>query len=302
MQIKDESSQNPYAQTHAEHEYTDESELPTAVKTGSLIALIAVVLGTLIGSLLASPDPSEIADQDESEVITSTELTSEPETTTFESSTTPVTPPVTTSNDTTSAVTSTPPTVTTIDPVTSTDTTVTSTPEIETTTDPVEAGTTAPVTTTSPTTEIETSTPTTTPATPATPPDTTTGSSLPEIEPTTPETTTSVDPSPLATTPEIAAATPPDAATLEQLNQTVYQTIDQAWTTTPVTAESVYLVKVDQNGSITGFEPKSQVATDNADNTPLPGLASSETTAAASFAEFNVIFRPDGSLEVNQAN
>jgi nitrate/nitrite transport system ATP-binding protein len=127
---------------------------------------------------------------------------------------------------------------------------------------------------------------------------------MPEIEPTTPETTTAVDPTPLATTgsADIAATTPPDPAQLEQLNQTVYQSIDQAWTTTPVTGESVYRVKVDQNGSILSFEPKSQVATENVDNTPLPGLASSQdVTATPSFAEFDVIFQPTGLLEVNQA-
>lgn len=288
MQIKDESSQNPYAHPDVEHESIYEPDLPAAVKTASLVGLIAVILGTLLGSLLASPDPSEIAEQEEPEMITTSEFASEPETT-FESSTTEITPPVTTSGTSSTDITSTPSTITTTDPTINTGNAVTSTPstaEVETTTEPVEAESVAPVTTTSPTT---------------TTPPTTTGSSLPDIEPTTPDTTTSVDPSPLTTTPEIAAATPPDAATLQQLNQTVFQTIDQAWTTTPVTGESVYLVKVDQNGSIVGFEPKSTVATDNVDNTPLPGLASSGTTATPAVAEFNVTFQPSGSLEVNPA-
>jgi bicarbonate transport system ATP-binding protein len=125
---------------------------------------------------------------------------------------------------------------------------------------------------------------------------------MPEIEPTTPETATAVDPAPLTTTgsEDIAATAPPEPAKLEQLSQSVYQTIDQAWTTTPVTGEAVYRVKVDQNGSILSFEPKSQIASDNVENTPLPDLATSKNvTATPSFAEFDVIFRPSGLLEVN---
>lgn len=283
MQIKDESSQNPYAHPHVEHQAIDEPELPAAVKTGSLVGLIAVILGTLLGSLLASPDPSEIAELEEPEMITTSELASEPETT-FESSTTavtpPVTPPVTTSGSSPTDVTSTPSTVTTTDPTINTGNAVTSTPDL-TNTQPLTATTSTP--------GVDTTT------------ETTTGSALPDIETTTPETTTSVAPSAPVTTPQIAAATPPDAATLEQLSQSVFQTIDQAWTTTPVTGESMYLVKVDQSGSIIGFEPKSTVATDNVDNTPLPGLSSAGTAASPEFAEFNVTFLPSGTLEVNPA-
>ncbi|MGB3534533.1 MAG: hypothetical protein WBA13_13590 [Microcoleaceae cyanobacterium] len=328
MQIKNDPSSNPYAHDELEQESVGESELHPAVKTGSLIALIAVILGTLLGSLLATPDPTEIAEQDDNEVITATEFSSEPEI--IESETTAVTPPVTTSVSPTTDVAP----ITTA-PITSTDST-----EIDTTTAPITQTDEIEVDETLPedairlnsglnysqTTELEPVAPiggfpdepvetpeATTPETPvvsegvdpATTPETltTTGSSLPDIETTTPETTTSVDPSALdTTTPQVATATALDPAQLEQLSQTVYQTIDQAWTTTPVTGESVYRVKVDQNGSIIGFEPKSSVATQNVDNTPLPELASSQgVTTAPSFAEFDVIFQPDGLLQLNPA-
>jgi|GEM_PF-1201566 hypothetical protein len=330
MQTKYDPSSNPYAQPNPEIESIAQSELPPAVKTGSLVALIAVILGTLIGSLLASPDPAEIAAQQEDAEVTTTELSSEPESTTFESSTSTLTPPITTPASPTTNTTSTPsiaePTAPATDPTSSitldsnltnsdTATPLAATPGADTTTATIEPESAAPITTPSPTAEIET------PATPATPetsqnpmtsssvatpttPDTATGNSMPEIKPTTPETTTAVDPTPLATTgsEDMAASTTPDPAKLEQLSQSVYQTINQAWITTPVTEESVYRVKVDENGSILSFEPKSQVASENVDNTPLADLATSkDVTTAPSFAEFDVIFLPSGLLEVNQA-
>lgn len=326
MQTKYDPSSNPYAQENTELESIAQSELPPVVKTGSLVALIAVILGTLIGSLLASPDPAEIAAQQEEAEVTTTTLSSEPESTTFESSTesstATVTPPVTTPASPTTDITSTPSVTEATEPATDSDltdseiaTSPTATPEADTTTATLEPEPVAPVTTPDPTADAEVSVTPTTPETPQAPvasgsvetpttTDTVTGDSMPEIEPTTPETTTAVDPAPLATTgsEDIAAATAPDGATVEQLNQTVYQTIDRAWTTTPVTGESVYRVKVDQNGSILSFEPQSQVATENVDNTPLPGLASAQdVTATPAFAEFDVIFQPTGLLEVNQA-
>ena len=253
MQIKNDPS-NPYAQTNPALESVAQSELPAVVKTGSLIALIAVILGTLFGSLLASPDPAEIARQQEAEVTT-TELPPEPESTAFESSTVEVTPPVTTSTTPTTDIASTPSTETTTDaPVTDTNSTETDDTEIDDSVTLNSGLTYSPSTETKPVAPIggfpPESVETPTPTTPSTPPDatgvdpattpetsTTTGSSLPDIEPTTPETTTSVDPSALTTTDPGAIAattTSPDPAQLEQLNQTVYQTIDQAFFIDPL--------------------------------------------------------------------
>jgi hypothetical protein len=122
MQTKYDPSSNPYAQENTELESIAQSELPPVVKTGSLVALIAVILGTLIGSLLASPDPAEIAAQQKEAEVTTTTLSSEPESTTFESSTesstATVTPPVTTADSPTTDVTSTPSTVEPTEPAT----------------------------------------------------------------------------------------------------------------------------------------------------------------------------------------
>lgn len=301
MQTKYDHSSNPYAQPDAELEPVAESELPPAVKTGSLVALIAVLLGTVFGSLLASPDPAEIARQQEAAEVTTTKLSPESASTSFESSTPAVTSPVTIPDSSTTATapaTEPSPSIALTPDLTNS---ATATPSVDTTVEPIEPEATAALTTTPASSEIETTTIDT-----PTSSDTTDSALMPEIEATTSETTTAVSPSPLTTTApsEMAAATATsaDPAQLEELNQTIYQTIDQAWTTTPVTGESVYRVKVAQDGTIVEFEPKSQIASENLDNTPLSELVSSDdVTATPSFAEFDVIFQPSGLLEVNTA-
>ncbi|HEY9865316.1 MAG TPA: hypothetical protein V6D21_14175, partial [Candidatus Obscuribacterales bacterium] len=94
-------------------------------------------------------------------------------------------------------------------------------------------------------------------------------------------------------------ATTPSAADLEKLNENVFAQINEAWTNTPVTAVSVYLVKVSQTGEILSYEAKSPDATENLNNTPLPNLVKSDATQTP-YTQFEVTFTPVGTLDLKQ--
>ncbi|WRH68830.1 MAG: hypothetical protein RSE13_12285 [Planktothrix sp. GU0601_MAG3] len=101
----------------------------------------------------------------------------------------------------------------------------------------------------------------------------------------------------MATAPSSTTAKTPSAEDLEKLNQEVFSNINEAWTSTPVTAVSVYLVKVSQTGEILGYEAKSPDATENLNNTPLPQLVKSDATQTP-YTQFEVTFTPVGTLDL----
>jgi len=91
---------------------------------------------------------------------------------------------------------------------------------------------------------------------------------------------------------------------LADLNRQLYNTVNNAWLYTPVTADSRYRVRVTESGDIAEYEPTNQAAADNTNNTPLPDLVAANSPAAGEsptvpYAEFEVIFKADNSLEVN---
>jgi bicarbonate transport system ATP-binding protein len=91
---------------------------------------------------------------------------------------------------------------------------------------------------------------------------------------------------------------------LADLNRQLYNTVNNAWRVTPVTADSRYRVRVTENGDIAEYEPTNQAAVNNTNNTPLPDLVAANSPAAGEsptvpYAEFEVIFKADNSLEVN---
>ncbi len=93
-----------------------------------------------------------------------------------------------------------------------------------------------------------------------------------------------------------------DAQQLERLRQQLLEAIDQTWTV-PVSATSVYVVRVDEKGAIADYKPANQAGAENAANTPLPQLLTANNPAAgdnpqADFAEFEVVFSDTGALEV----
>ncbi|MDY7020086.1 MAG: hypothetical protein SWJ54_01830 [Cyanobacteriota bacterium] len=93
-----------------------------------------------------------------------------------------------------------------------------------------------------------------------------------------------------------------DSSQLERLGQKLYSDLDRAWTI-PMTATSIYLVRVDEAGVITTYTPINSIAEDNLENTPFPELMQPNVEADAEsrvseYAEFEVIFSETGVLEV----
>ncbi len=112
--------------------------------------------------------------------------------------------------------------------------------------------------------------------------------------------------SPQAMAPEVTNMVEPinDPGQLADLNRQLYDTVNNAWRVTPVTADSRYRVRVTADGKIAEFEPTNQAADNNTNNTPLPNLVAPNSPAAGDsptmpYAEFEVIFKADNSLEVN---
>ncbi|NEQ74187.1 MAG: ferrous iron transport protein A [Okeania sp. SIO2C9] len=89
---------------------------------------------------------------------------------------------------------------------------------------------------------------------------------------------------------------------LLELKQKLYNTINQTWKT-PINITSIYLVKVDKNGAVAGYEPFNQIAADNLEKTPIPSLVNSDATTQTEllkteWAEFTILFYDNGILEV----
>ena len=113
-------------------------------------------------------------------------------------------------------------------------------------------------------------------------------------------------PSPVASTSPSAASAPAteltDTATLENLQPKLYDTLDQNWKgRPPFDKDLVFRVRVKPDGTIAGFQPDNQSATEFAKDTPLPqlGKAIDPNTPAEPAASFKVVFKPSGVLQVN---
>lgn len=284
------------------------SELSPALEAGSKVAMILVLLGTIFGSLSASRDVTTVSEAEIIESVATTPIEEspvvvEPVSSTSETETTPIEPVATTSSLESTVETASPTTETTDSTLSSTPTTATT----DTTDSQASAVdlTQPETTTTTETTDSEISTSSETPETTAT---TDPMLSDSEVASDTTDATASVSveqTTPTPTTAETQTASNTISATeIEKLNQILYNKIDKTWTV-PVNGESVYTVQVSEDGSITGYEPTSQVATNNAQNTPLPSLVqsngSSETLTKEPYAEFEVIFTPTGLLEVKNS-
>ncbi|MCG5056444.1 MAG: hypothetical protein KA714_00015 [Limnoraphis sp. WC205] len=366
MQTKYDSSSTPSETQHTSHlspvKSVATSPLSPGVQIASKVALALVVLGSLVGSLMASPSPETLSSNSEEVESLSPSAPTEPsvivvediETPTSVTSATPQTDMGTNTNSSVSPspLQTTQPGVTgsTTDPTASPSQLQTTQPGVTgsttTTTDPTaspsqlqttQPGVTAPTTTTTDPTASPSQLQTTQPGVTAP----TTGSTasnpsgLPPVSPTTSVPTASPNvettqptadiTDPTATPPtqpdtlnpaageagdgEIAASTPematgetttaaaPSSVDTTELSQTLYNTIDSAWSS-PVEGDSAYVVKLNSNGEIISYEPKTQVAKNNVNNTPLPTLVKSDATATEAATEFEVVFSTSGILEV----
>ncbi|NER08810.1 MAG: WD40 repeat domain-containing protein, partial [Okeania sp. SIO3C4] len=102
---------------------------------------------------------------------------------------------------------------------------------------------------------------------------------------------------------EVVASEITDQAKLEELNQKLYDRINQSWQKTPVWYEDLlFCITVNADGAIAKLEMMNEPANKYAEQTPLPKLfntAKSEITEQKSVALFRVVMTPTGVLEVS---
>ncbi|MDZ8068347.1 MAG: DUF4335 domain-containing protein [Nostoc sp. DedQUE08] len=109
-----------------------------------------------------------------------------------------------------------------------------------------------------------------------------------------------------AKTPEVVGAKITDSNITKGLNQKLYNTVRQTWSGTPTfTRDLKYRVAVNKDGVIADYEPLNQVAFDYFRETPLPkmfndiyGSNVAPPNDKEPLAHFQVIFKPNGKLEV----
>ncbi|MEH2247028.1 DUF4335 domain-containing protein [Nostoc sp.] len=109
-----------------------------------------------------------------------------------------------------------------------------------------------------------------------------------------------------ASTPDVVGAKITDSNIVKGLNQKLYSTVRQTWSGTPTfTRDLKYRVAVNKDGVIADYEPLNQVAFDYFRETPLPKMFNAiygSNVAAPNdkepLAHFQVIFKPNGKLEV----
>ncbi|AVH74123.1 DUF4335 domain-containing protein [Nostoc sp. 'Lobaria pulmonaria (5183) cyanobiont'] len=109
-----------------------------------------------------------------------------------------------------------------------------------------------------------------------------------------------------AKTPEVLGAKITDSNITKGLNQKLYNTVRQTWSGTPTfTRDLKYRVAVNKDGVIADYEPLNQVAFDYFRETPLPKMFNAVYGSNVAppndrepLAHFQVIFKPNGKLEV----
>ncbi|NEP84576.1 MAG: WD40 repeat domain-containing protein, partial [Okeania sp. SIO3B3] len=107
------------------------------------------------------------------------------------------------------------------------------------------------------------------------------------------------------TKPEMILKEVQEIVKLEELNQKLYQQINQSWREIPRWYEDLeYRVRVDNYGAIVSYEAINQSGKDYVSETPLPSLVNSAKNKAVSqkkneFGLFRVILTPTGVLEVS---
>ncbi len=90
-----------------------------------------------------------------------------------------------------------------------------------------------------------------------------------------------------------------DPKTLAELNQKLYDQLNQAWQTAPTFSDNlVYQVKVNQQGAIASYQGINKAAVDFVKETPMSNLVLSDT-AAQPVGQFLVVLTPSGLLQVN---
>ncbi|ARV60898.1 hypothetical protein BZZ01_21800 [Nostocales cyanobacterium HT-58-2] len=107
-------------------------------------------------------------------------------------------------------------------------------------------------------------------------------------------------------TPDVIGTKITDPNAVKDLNQKLYNTIRQNWSTSPTfTRDLKYRVAVNQDGVIADYEPLNQAAVDYFQGTPLPkmfqdiyGSYLAPPNNKGPLAHYQVVFKTNGTLEV----
>ncbi|BAZ27324.1 hypothetical protein NIES4073_82410 [Kalymmatonema gypsitolerans NIES-4073] len=107
-------------------------------------------------------------------------------------------------------------------------------------------------------------------------------------------------------TPDVVGTKITDPNAVKDLNQKLYNTIRQNWSTSPSFARDLkYRVAVNKDGVIADYEPLNQGAVDYFRGTPLPkmfqdvyGSYLAPANNKEPLAHYQVVFKPNGTLEV----
>ncbi|WP_066381376.1 MULTISPECIES: DUF4335 domain-containing protein [unclassified Anabaena] len=110
-----------------------------------------------------------------------------------------------------------------------------------------------------------------------------------------------------ASTPQVIGAKITEPNAIKALNTKLYDTLRQTAISTPnYTKDLKYRVAINQEGTIADYEPLNQVAFDYFRETPLPkmfqavyGSNAAAPNSSEPLAHFQVIFKPNGQLEVS---
>ena len=101
---------------------------------------------------------------------------------------------------------------------------------------------------------------------------------------------------PEESTPEIT-----DTAVIQNLNQQLYDKVDQAWQAMPTFSQDlVYQVVVQEDGDIVEYDPLNPAAANFLKDVPIDELSDEKAaTPSESVAKFLVVMTPNGKLEVS---
>jgi hypothetical protein len=110
---------------------------------------------------------------------------------------------------------------------------------------------------------------------------------------------------PNTTTDDLTAAEPiTDPDTITDLNAQLYEKIDQAWIDTPEIEQPLtYRVSVNKEAEVVGYKAVGDTPNEDVQQIPLPTLLRQPTQTSGvltnePLADFEVVFNPDGILEV----
>jgi len=94
-----------------------------------------------------------------------------------------------------------------------------------------------------------------------------------------------------------------DPTQVEALQKQLYDKLDRAIQTPNFDQSLVYRVSVGKDAAIVNYKPANAAARDNAKQTPLPALVytpvAGSTASSEPTAQFRVVFKPTGALEVS---